>query len=75
MIEVTQQSRRSFLGAAAVSIMAADMRFRGPAHANANEATQSAWKLAPVRQVRAGVLNVGYVEAGPSDGVPVLLLH
>ncbi|MFL5578656.1 MAG: alpha/beta fold hydrolase [Gemmatimonadaceae bacterium] len=31
--------------------------------------------LAPIRQVEAGVLDVGYYEAGPSDGPPVLLLH
>jgi pimeloyl-ACP methyl ester carboxylesterase len=29
----------------------------------------------PVRQIDAGVLNIGYVEAGPADGRPVLLLH
>ena len=29
----------------------------------------------PVQQVDAGVLNVGYVEAGPHDGRAVLLLH
>ncbi|WP_427896363.1 alpha/beta fold hydrolase [Kribbella sp. GL6] len=29
----------------------------------------------PVRQLDAGVLNVGYVELGPSTGTPVLLLH
>lgn len=28
-----------------------------------------------VRQVRAGVLDIGYVEAGPSGGQPVILLH
>jgi pimeloyl-ACP methyl ester carboxylesterase len=28
-----------------------------------------------VRQIKAGVLNVGYVEAGPADGKPVLLIH
>src|SRR6186997_1657634 len=27
------------------------------------------------RQVEAGVLSVGYVEDGPPDGSPVLLLH
>jgi pimeloyl-ACP methyl ester carboxylesterase len=29
----------------------------------------------PVKQVDAGVLNVGYVEAGPAEGPAVLLLH
>lgn len=29
----------------------------------------------PVKQINAGVLNVGYVEVGPADGRPVLLLH
>jgi pimeloyl-ACP methyl ester carboxylesterase len=31
--------------------------------------------LGAVRQIDAGRLNVGYVDAGPPDGPPVLLLH
>jgi len=31
--------------------------------------------LGPIRQIDAGVLNVGYAEAGPSNGPSVLLLH
>ena len=31
--------------------------------------------FAPLKQIDAGVLNVAYAEAGPSDGTPVLLLH
>jgi pimeloyl-ACP methyl ester carboxylesterase len=31
--------------------------------------------LGPVRQIDAGVLDVGYVEVGPPDGRPVVLLH
>ncbi len=29
----------------------------------------------PVKQIDAGELNVGYTEAGPADGQPVILLH
>jgi pimeloyl-ACP methyl ester carboxylesterase len=32
-------------------------------------------RLGPVRTVRTDVLEVGYVEAGPRDGEPVVLLH
>lgn len=28
-----------------------------------------------IKQINAGVLNVGYAEAGPADGQPVILLH
>jgi pimeloyl-ACP methyl ester carboxylesterase len=29
----------------------------------------------PLKQIDAGLLNVGYAEAGPADGPPVILLH
>jgi pimeloyl-ACP methyl ester carboxylesterase len=29
----------------------------------------------PLRQIRAGVLDVGYVDTGPANGAPVVLLH
>jgi pimeloyl-ACP methyl ester carboxylesterase len=32
-------------------------------------------RMGPVRQIRAGVLDIGYDETGPSDGPVVLLLH
>src|SRR5262245_43932644 len=31
--------------------------------------------FAPLKQIDAGLLNVGYAEAGPADGSPVILLH
>src|SRR5262245_27556532 len=29
----------------------------------------------PLKQIDAGVLNIGYAEAGPANGPPVILLH
>lgn len=34
-----------------------------------------ATSFGPVRQIEAGLLDVGYVDIGPSDGQPVVLLH
>ncbi len=84
MDEITT-NRRSFLGvagAAALAVGASQLGMIGSAQAKAH-ARGSASKAAagfpasfgPVRQIDAGVLNVGYVEAGPSGGQPVVLLH
>jgi len=40
----------------------------------ANESA-SAKTLSSVKQIDAGLLNVGYAEVGPSNGKPVMLLH
>ena len=55
------------------------------APASANEGSQQTIALAPaspkntsfasIKQVSAGVLNIGYAEDGPADGQPVILLH
>lgn len=31
--------------------------------------------MTPLRQIRAGVLDIGYHESGPADGPPVMLMH
>jgi pimeloyl-ACP methyl ester carboxylesterase len=75
LADETGHDRRSFLEAAAASIVAAEMALRGTARASVSQASGSGPALAPIRQVHAGVLDVGYYEAGPGDGPPVLLLH
>src|SRR4051812_7278704 len=68
--------RRYLVGAAAISV-AARLGMMGPAHAQpslplVNPGTNT---FGALKQVDAGVLNVGYAEAGPADGPPVILLH
>src|SRR3954462_9553671 len=80
--------RRRFFGAAAGTLAAAQLFLTGPAGAqsgNAKPATavKPATSASPgthtsfpvIKQINAGVLNVGYAEAGPADGPPVILLH
>lgn len=76
-------NRRQLLGAAALTVTSAQLGLIGPAGARpaettpARPATQPTTDVpfAPLKQVNAGPLNVGYVEAGASDAPPVLLLH
>ncbi|HEY6834058.1 MAG TPA: alpha/beta hydrolase [Pseudolabrys sp.] len=74
------QHRRKIMGAAALALLAAN--FGAPSGAMAQSQTSdfggvrnSRTKFASLKTVKAGVLNVGYAEAGPTDGPPVLLLH
>ena len=76
------QNRRQFLGAAALTVAAAHLGTMGATHAQVGKAKQlpaikpgTNTSFASLKQVEAGVLNVGYAEAGPSNGEPVLLLH
>jgi len=61
--------RRRLLGIAAAGAM---VIAAGPAAAVAAPAPAP---FGPIRQVRAGLLDVGYVELGPAGGPPVILLH
>jgi pimeloyl-ACP methyl ester carboxylesterase len=84
MSEAINHDRRRFLGTAALTMAAARLGLSGAAAAQSREATPAAvLTVAPgghtsfgaLKQIDAGVLNVGYAEAGPADGPAVLLLH
>jgi pimeloyl-ACP methyl ester carboxylesterase len=77
-------TRRRFLGVSALSIAAAEFGFLGSARAQSSPASPAAvpatnpstnTSFADVKQINAGLLNIGYAEAGPADGPPVILLH
>jgi pimeloyl-ACP methyl ester carboxylesterase len=80
---VVSHSRRRFLGAAGAAALAAgaaQLGMTGSATAQADAAGAAGLAAAstafgPVRQINAGVLNVGYAEAGPANGRPVILMH
>jgi pimeloyl-ACP methyl ester carboxylesterase len=75
------QDRRRFFGSAAMAVAAAQLGMIAPAAAQRMEAKVPAIKpgtntsFGPLKQIDAGVLNVGYAEAGPANGPVVILLH
>src|SRR6266705_6917409 len=58
------QDRREFLGTALMTIVAAKLGMIEPRSS-----------FGPVKQIDAGLLNVGYAEDGPANGPAVILLH
>ncbi len=76
--------RRRFFGTAAMSIAAAQLILGGSADAQPGKAKPAELpnikpgantSFGPLKQIDAGVLNVGYAEAGPANGPAVILLH
>src|SRR5215475_1480810 len=73
--------RRRFVGTAALTVAAAQLGMIGVVAAQSGKAKLpsvtpgSHTSFAPLKQIDAGLLNVGYAEAGPANGPPVLLLH
>jgi pimeloyl-ACP methyl ester carboxylesterase len=73
----TGQDRRGFLGTA-MALAATQLGLTGTAAAQPAPRTVSrgaSTSFGPLRQINAGVLNIGYAEVGPAGGPPVLLLH
>lgn len=75
--------RRRLFGAALTTAVATQFALGGPAQAQTsaqNDSGASAragghTSFPALKQINAGLLNVGYVETGPAGGKPVILLH
>jgi pimeloyl-ACP methyl ester carboxylesterase len=86
-IETSEQinhNRRRFFGAAAMTVATAQLGMLGSADAQSSKVTPTDMpaikpgtntSFGPLKQIDAGLLNVGYAEAGPADGRAVVLLH
>ena len=79
MTERFNLHRRRLLGAAAVTVALAEAATIGVARAQSRRINAikpgTNTSFASLKQIDAGVLNVGYAEAGPANGPPVILLH
>jgi pimeloyl-ACP methyl ester carboxylesterase len=79
--EEIDRHRRRFFGTAALTLAAAQFALIGTAGAQTAPAKVPAIKpgtntsFAALKQIDAGLLRIGYAEAGPADGPPVILLH
>jgi pimeloyl-ACP methyl ester carboxylesterase len=83
IIEDINQDRRRLIGTAAATVAATQLGMIGSAAAQAGKSQARLPALKPgthtslgtLNQIDADVLNVGYAEAGPANGAPVILLH
>lgn len=79
MSDDINRERRRFVGSAAMTLAAAQLALTTTAGAKPEKAGTikpgSNTTFASLKQIDAGLLNVGYAEAGPADGPPVILLH
>jgi pimeloyl-ACP methyl ester carboxylesterase len=81
--ETIDQPRRRLFGTAAMTIAAAQLGVIASAAAQTSETASKVSAIKPgtntsfkaLKQINAGLLNVGYAEDGPADGSPVVLLH
>jgi pimeloyl-ACP methyl ester carboxylesterase len=80
MKEKSKFDRRQFIGTAAMTMAASQLNMITAAAEsrmvnNAMIDSPAKSSFGPLKQVEAGLLNVGYAESGPANGRPVILLH
>src|ERR1700678_4030463 len=82
--ESLNHPRRRFLGTATMTLAAAQLGMIGGSNALSGTARAASvpsikpgtnTSFGPLKQMDAGLLNIGYAEAGPVDGPTVILLH
>ena len=82
--EEINPERRRFLGAAAMTFAASRLGVIGAMNAalvksgttpEISNDTRAHTSFGPIKQIDAGVLNIGYAEDGPPNGPAVILLH
>ena len=82
--EAINLPRRNFFGTAAMTIAAAQLVMAGSTNAQSTGKKPgdlpkiqpgANTSFGPLKQIDAGVLSIGYAEAGPADGPTVILLH
>ncbi|MGO7163158.1 alpha/beta hydrolase, partial [Rhizobium johnstonii] len=83
MSEQINHHRRRFFGMTAIALAAVEFGVAGTAAAQSSATAASVPAIKPgtntsfeaLKQVKAGVLDIGYAEAGKADAPVVLLLH
>lgn len=84
MSDKINHNRRRFLGTAVMTIAATKLVMTDSAGAQSNQINpvdpipikpRTNTSFSALKQIDAGVLNVGYAETGPADGRVVILLH
>jgi pimeloyl-ACP methyl ester carboxylesterase len=82
--EGINRHRRRLIGAAALTLASTQLGMTGAAAAQVGETKSlrppavrpgANTSFGTLRRIDAGVLNIGYAEAGPADGQAVILLH
>jgi pimeloyl-ACP methyl ester carboxylesterase len=83
-VEPINNDRRRFMRNSAIAVAAAEFAMIGSAFAQSGETTAADvpaikpgtnTSFAALKQIDAGLLNVGYAEAGPANGPAVILIH
>jgi pimeloyl-ACP methyl ester carboxylesterase len=80
MFEAIDYHRRGFLRNAAMTLAATELARIGSVNAQSSKSVPpikpgTNTSFAALKQIDAGLLNVGYAEAGPANGPVVMLLH